>query len=75
MAERHALEDLIFVTFMHNGCASQIATALRTFGLQQMALAGAGAQNLPGGGNFKPLGYCLSRLDTFWSSHKIKLSS
>ncbi len=70
MAERQVLEDLILISFMHKGCARQFATAFCVFRLQQMAFASAGTQNFSSCSDLETLGHCLSRLNTFWSSHK-----
>jgi hypothetical protein len=68
--ERKILLDAILVGFVHRGCAPQIAAALGTFGLRQMAFARAGAQNFSLGREFESLGHGLFRLNAFWTSHK-----
>jgi hypothetical protein len=71
VTERHALLDAIFIGGMHQGCASQRATALGTFALQKVPFARAGAQHLATGGYFEPLGGGFLSLNAFWTSHKI----
>ena len=68
--EREVLFDAIFVGFINQGGTAQAATALGVFGLRQMALAGAGAQNFAAGGDFEPLGRGLLRFNAFGTSHK-----
>ena len=41
MTERQILRDAIDVGGIHSGGAAQITSALRAFGLRQMAFAGA----------------------------------
>ena len=74
MTEGHALFDAINIRGMHGGGASQGPAALGVFGLQQMAFAGARAQDLAARGYFEPLGRGLFGLNTFWTSHKINQS-
>ncbi len=70
MTERHALLDAIYIRGMHAGCTSQRPAALGVFGLQQMAFAGARAQDFAAGGDLEPLGCGLFGLNAFWTSHK-----
>ena len=75
MTERHALLDAIYIRGMHAGCTSQRPAALRVFGLQQMAFAGARTQDFAAGRDLEPLGRGLFCLNAFWTSHKsIKFS-
>src|SRR3954452_1830010 len=55
---------------MHSGGATQGTAALGAFGLQQMPLAGAGAQDFSAGRNLEPLGHGLLGFDAFRTSHK-----
>jgi hypothetical protein len=68
--EREILFDAIHVGFVDGGRATKAATALGVFGLRQMALARAGAQNFSAGRNFKPLGHGLLCFNAFGTSHK-----
>ena len=70
MAEGHALRDAVGVGWIHDGDLAETAAALCVFGCGQMASAGAEAQNLAGGGYFKPLGRGFFRFDAFGTSHK-----
>jgi hypothetical protein len=70
MAEGQALGDTIDVGGVHNGGFSKAAKALGVFGLGQVTAAGAGAQDLAGGGDFKPLGDGLVRFNAFGTTHK-----
>ena len=72
MAKRQALLDAIYVRVMNGGGARQAAAPLRIFCLQEMPLAGARAQDLAPGGNFKPLGRRFLGFNAFWASHKIR---
>jgi hypothetical protein len=68
--EREVLFDAIFVRFVNEGRAAEIAAALGVFGGRQMAFARAGAQNFSAGRNLEPLGHGLLRFNTFGTSHK-----
>ena len=69
MTEGEGLFDAIFVGRMDGGGAGQRAAAFRIFGLQQMAFAGAGAQDFAGCRNFETLGSGFFRFNAFGTSH------
>ena len=71
MAEREALFDAVFVRRMDPGRTGQSAPSFRIFRLQQVALAGAGAQNFSAGSNLKSFSGGFLGFDAFWPSHKI----
>ncbi|MDB6028626.1 MAG: hypothetical protein JWM68_4849 [Verrucomicrobiales bacterium] len=70
MAERHHLRDLVDVTFVNEGSSGETATAFRTFSLEKMAFAWAGAQYFAAGCNLETFGRSFLGFNTFWSSHK-----
>jgi hypothetical protein len=55
---------------MDGGRAAEAAAALGSFGLAQVAPAGAGAHNLAPSRYLEPLGRSFPGLDAFWTSHK-----
>lgn len=57
MTEREALLDAIQVRSVNQVGAAQAATALRAFGLTEMASASPAAQDFATGGDLKPLGH------------------
>ena len=69
MAEGKALFDAIDVGRVDQSGAGKGTTALGIFGLQQMPLAGAGAQHFSAGGNFKTFRRRFFGLNAFWTSH------
>lgn len=71
MAERHVLENAIFVAFMHHGGVSEATAAFGILGLHQVAFAGMSAQHLAAGGDFETLGRRFLGFNAFWTSHKI----
>jgi hypothetical protein len=71
VAEREVLLDAIDVGFVNHRGLAEAAEALGVFGLGQVTAARAGAQDLAGGGDFKPLRHGLLRFDAFRTSHKI----
>jgi hypothetical protein len=70
MAEREVLLDAVNVGFMNERSLAQAAEALGVFSLGQVTAASAMAQDLAGGGDFKPLGHGLSSFNAFGTSHK-----
>ena len=74
MAEREVLRDAIHIGGMDRGGAAEIAAALGAFVLRQVAFTGAGAQDFSAGGDFESLGHGLLRFNTFWTSHKFRVS-
>jgi hypothetical protein len=70
MAERQALGDTISVGFIHDHGLAEAAETLGVFGLRQVTAAGAGAQNLAGGGDLKPFGDGFVCFDAFGTTHK-----
>jgi hypothetical protein len=69
MAEGKRLFDGVFITFMNENAAPQIAAALGAFALAEVAAARAGAQHLASRCDLKALGHRLFRFDTFGTSH------
>jgi hypothetical protein len=70
VTERKVLLDAVHVGFVNEVCAPQAATAFRTFGLAEVAAAGAAAQDLATGGDFESFGHRFLCFDTFGASHK-----
>ena len=70
MTEGKALLDPIYVGVMNSSGAGQAAAPFSIFGLEQMALARAGAQHLSAGSDLEPLGSGFLCFDAFWTSHK-----
>jgi hypothetical protein len=70
VAERQILQDAISVGRMNEGSLAEMAAALGTFSLCQVAEASAAVENLAGAGDLEPLGHGLLRFDAFGSSHK-----
>ena len=70
MAERQILRDAIRVSGVHRGCATEMASALGTLGLGQVAVAGMVEHDFARASDFEPLGHGLFRFDAFGSSHK-----
>jgi hypothetical protein len=70
VAERQILQYAISISRVNEGSLAEMAAALGTFSLGQMAEAGAAVENLAGAGNLEPLGHGFFRFDAFGSSHK-----
>jgi len=70
MAERQALDHAISISRRDIRAFTEPAAAPGTFGLQQMALARMGAQNLASRCYFEAFGYRLLGLNPFRASHK-----
>jgi len=70
VAEWKVLFDAVFVSGMYDSVAAQAATALRAFGLAQMASAGQFAQDLAASRDLEPLHHGLFGFDAFGTSHK-----
>jgi hypothetical protein len=70
VAEGQALGDAIDIRGVHDCCLAKATEALGVFGLGQVAAAGAGAQNLAGGGDFEPLGDGFFSFNAFRTTHK-----
>jgi hypothetical protein len=70
VAEREVLLDTVNIRGMNHRGLAEAAEALGVFGLGQVTAARAMAQDLAGGGDFKPLRHGLSGFDAFRTSHK-----
>ena len=70
MAEREVLLDAVRVRLVNERGAPEAATALRPFGLAEVATTGAGAQNLAARGNFEALRDRVLGFDAFGTTHK-----
>jgi hypothetical protein len=70
MTERQILHDPIHVRGVNTGRAAQGTTAFGAFGLQQVALAGARAQDFSAGRNLESLGHGFFGFNAFGTSHK-----
>jgi hypothetical protein len=68
--EREVLQDAIGIGRMNDFCGAEAAAALGAFACQQVAFAGAGAQNFTASGYFEPFRYRFLRLNAFGASHK-----
>jgi hypothetical protein len=71
VAERKVLLDAVNIRGVNHCGFAEPAEALGVFGLGQVTAARAGAQNLAGSGDSKPLRHGLSSFDAFRTSHKI----
>jgi hypothetical protein len=71
MAEREILQNAIFVANIDERRSLETATTLGILGLEQVAFAGARAQNLAASCDFEAFCHRFSCFNTFWSSHKI----
>jgi hypothetical protein len=69
-AERQVLGDAVYIRRINRGGLAKTPETLGVFGLSQVAAASAGAHDLAGGGDFKPLGHRFLRFDAFGTSHK-----
>ncbi len=69
VAERKRLFDAVFIPFVDEYAAAQVAAALGAFALAEMTAPSTGAQNLAGRGDFEALGNRLFCFDTFGTSH------
>ena len=70
MAEWQVLLDAIDIRGVNHRRLAEAAEALGVFGLGQVTAARVGAQDLAGGGDFKPLRHGLSGFGAFRTSHK-----
>jgi hypothetical protein len=70
MTEREILGDAVGISFVNHRHLAETAETLGVFGLGQVTASGAGAHDFAGAGDFKPLGYGFSGLNTFGASHK-----
>ena len=69
MAEWQTLDHAIGVGRRNVRAFAEAATALGIFGLQQVALAGMGAQHFAARGDLEALGDRFLSLYAFWTSH------
>ena len=69
MAEGQTLGDAVGIRRIHLGGGTKPFTPLRAFALEQMAFARVRTEYFAPSGDFKPLGHCFLRFDTFWTSH------
>jgi hypothetical protein len=74
-SERQVLFDAISVGLVHDSRGAERTPALRAFASEQVALAGARAQDFACSCDFKPFGHRLFRLNSFWASHKTSLKN
>jgi hypothetical protein len=70
VGEREVLLDAIDISLVGYDSATEAATALGALGLQQMALAGAGAQDFAGASDLEPFGDGFSCFDSLRATHK-----
>jgi len=69
VAERKRLLDAVFIAFVNEHTATQVAAALGAFALAEVASPGTGTQDLAGRCDLKALGNRFLRFDTFGTSH------
>ena len=70
MAEWQALEHAIGIGRRNIRAFAESAPPPGAFGLQQMALPGVGAQDLPARSDLEAFGHRFLRLNPFRASHK-----
>jgi hypothetical protein len=75
MAPGQILRDAIFIGGVNLLGGPEAATALGALGGEQMALAGAGAHDFSGAGDFESFGYRFPSSITFGASHKFTFST